>query len=596
MEESEALFGRRNNSMLIVAAQYLRMSDEHQKYSTRNQSDANHVYAARHGMTITRSYADEGISGLSVNRRDALKRLIRDVESGAADFTVILVYDISRWGRFQDPDEAAYYEFTCKRAGISVHYCAEPFENDGSPLATLFKSYKRAAAGEYSRELSVKVHVGQSRLARMGYRLGGHAGYGLRRLLIDENGAAKGTLESGQWKNITTDRIVLAPGPTHEVETVRLIFSLFVRERQHERQIATLLNERGVHNGFGGRWYSGTVGRILRSEKYLGNLIWNRSSFKLQKVRINNSADQWIRTDSAFEALIDRPLFNAAQAIFRTRGHFTCVGRPRHLSDEAMLEALRRLWQTYGYLDRALIDNDRTIPSSGSYARRFGGLKAVFQRIGFRQLRRKGTTPGGRPRGLSDEEMLDGLRRLLRKRGYLTQAIIGADKSLPGITAYFYRFGSLTRAYELIGFSPDPRRTRGLRILRLAANEALLAALRKLLEERGCLSRSIIDGSKSVPSHGTIENRFGGLMEAYRLIGYTPDRYGSQRLRNLSNDEMLEPLRKLLREHGYLTQVLVRKSKDTPSLYAYYQRFGGLLPAYKMIGYAGQASNKKPKD
>jgi DNA invertase Pin-like site-specific DNA recombinase len=46
---------------------------------------------------------------------DALKRLIDDVQSGTTDFTTILVYDVSRWGRFQDADESAYYEYTCKR-------------------------------------------------------------------------------------------------------------------------------------------------------------------------------------------------------------------------------------------------------------------------------------------------------------------------------------------------------------------------------------------------------------------------------------------------------------------------------------------------
>ena len=54
--------------------------------------------------------------------------------------------DVSRWGRFQDADESAYYEYVCKRAGIHVEYCAEQFENDGSPTATIIKSVKRAMA------------------------------------------------------------------------------------------------------------------------------------------------------------------------------------------------------------------------------------------------------------------------------------------------------------------------------------------------------------------------------------------------------------------------------------------------------------------
>jgi len=42
-----------------------------------------------------------------------------------AYLSVILVYDVSRWCRFQDVDESAYYECICKRAGINFAYCAE---------------------------------------------------------------------------------------------------------------------------------------------------------------------------------------------------------------------------------------------------------------------------------------------------------------------------------------------------------------------------------------------------------------------------------------------------------------------------------------
>jgi DNA invertase Pin-like site-specific DNA recombinase len=148
----------------LRAAQYVRMSTEHQQYSTENQSHAIRIYAERRGIEIVRTYADEGRSGLRLAGREALTRLIADVQSGKADFEAILVYDVSRWGRFQDADKSAYYEHICTRAGISVHYCAEQFENDGSPVSTIVKGVKRAMAGEYSRELSTKVFAGQCRL------------------------------------------------------------------------------------------------------------------------------------------------------------------------------------------------------------------------------------------------------------------------------------------------------------------------------------------------------------------------------------------------------------------------------------------------
>jgi DNA invertase Pin-like site-specific DNA recombinase len=131
------------------AAIYVRMSTDHQKYSTENQADAICEYAARNHIDIIETYADAGKSGLKLDGRDALKRLIDDVQMGNARFNMILVLDVTRWGRFQDADESAYYEYICRRAGIDVQYVAEQFENDGSPVSTIVKGVKRAMAGVY---------------------------------------------------------------------------------------------------------------------------------------------------------------------------------------------------------------------------------------------------------------------------------------------------------------------------------------------------------------------------------------------------------------------------------------------------------------
>ena len=239
------------------------MSTDHQKYSTENQAEAIRQYAATRGIEIVRTYADEGKSGLQLDGRDALKQLISDVQAGAADFETILVYDVSRWGRFQDADESAYYEYICKRAGISVQYCAEQFENDGSPVSTIVKGVKRAMAGEYSRELSVKVFTGQCRLIELGYRQGGPPGFGLRRTLIDQAGVAKGELARGEHKSIQTDRVVLVPGPAEEIEIVRWVYRSFVSEKKTESEIADALNERGLVTDLGRPWTRGTVHQIL---------------------------------------------------------------------------------------------------------------------------------------------------------------------------------------------------------------------------------------------------------------------------------------------------------------------------------------------
>jgi DNA invertase Pin-like site-specific DNA recombinase len=235
----------------IRAAQYVRMSTEHQKYSTENQAEIIAQYAGRRGFEIVKTYEDSGKSGLRLDGRLSLQQLIADVRGGATGFEAILVYDVSRWGRFQDADESAYYEFICREAGFAVHYCAEQFENDGSLSATIIKSMKRAMAGEYSRELSAKVFTGQCRLIRLGFRQGGAAGYGLRRQLVDEHRTPKAVLSHGEQKSLQTDRVVLKPGPPEEIEVVRRLYRMFVVQRRTETEIAAALNAEGIVTDLG---------------------------------------------------------------------------------------------------------------------------------------------------------------------------------------------------------------------------------------------------------------------------------------------------------------------------------------------------------
>jgi DNA invertase Pin-like site-specific DNA recombinase len=360
---------------MIRAAQYVRMSTEHQKYSTENQSDAIAAYAATHGMTIVRTYADAGKSGLRVDGREALKRLIADVENGRADFGAILVFDVSRWGRFQDTDESAYYEFICKEAGIKVHYCAEQFENDGSLAATIIKNMKRAMAGEYSRDLSAKVSAGQRRLATLGFRQGGAPGYGLQRQLIDECRTPKMNLHRGEHKSLQTDRVILVPGPPEEVATVERIYRLFVLKRMPEAEIAALLNGEGITSDLGRPWTRGTIHQILSNEKYIGNNVYNRISFKLKQQRTVNDPSTWVRADGAFAAIIDSDFFEAAQRII--------AERTKRLSDQEMLDRLGHLLEQKGWLSGLVIDEVEDMPSSSAYRSRFGSLIRAYQLIGF---------------------------------------------------------------------------------------------------------------------------------------------------------------------------------------------------------------------
>jgi DNA invertase Pin-like site-specific DNA recombinase len=354
----------------VRAAQYVRMSTDHQQFSTENQADIIRDYAAKRGIEIVRTFEDSGKSGLTTQGRDAITELLELVRSGKANFTTILVYDVSRWGRFQDVDQAAHLEYECKSLGVTVQYCAEQFSNDGSMSSNVMKTLKRAMAGEYSRELSAKVFKGQCRLIQNGFRQGGAAGCGLRRMLVNQAGEPKGVLAAGEQKSLQTDRVVLVPGPAEEIETVHRIYRLFIHERRRESEIASLLNASGNSS-----WSRATVHQVLTNEKYIGRNVYNRRSFKLKVKRVENPPEAWVRKNDAFEAIVDASDFHTAQGIM--------LGRHHRFSDEEMLERLRRLLEQHGRLSALIIDEADPGPTSGVYRHRFGSLIQAYQAIAY---------------------------------------------------------------------------------------------------------------------------------------------------------------------------------------------------------------------
>ena len=375
MQQSEASNEGVAPPTLVRAVEYVRMSTEHQQYSTENQADKIREYAAHRGIEIVRTYTDAGKSGLRIDGRVSLQRLLHDVESGTADFTIILVYDVSRWGRFQDADESAYYEYRCRRAGIQVAYCAEQFENDGSPVSTIVKGVKRAMAGEYSRELSAKVFAGQCRLIELGFRQGGPAGYGLRRVLVDQSGSIKAELTRGEHKSLQTDRVILMPGPEEEIRTVNQMYHWFIDDGLVESEIAGRLNGMKVRTDLDREWTRATVHEVLTNEKYIGNNIYNRISFKLKKLRVENTPDMWIKKVGAFESIVPSDVFYTAQGILRARAH--------RYTNEELIERLRTLYQNRGFLSGLVIDETEGMPSTSVYSHRFGSLVRAYEMVGF---------------------------------------------------------------------------------------------------------------------------------------------------------------------------------------------------------------------
>ena len=357
------------------AAQYVRMSTEHQQYSIDNQKAAIQEYAKQHGFAVVQTYSDAGKSGVVIRHRAGLVKLIQDVVAGKANYKAVLVYDVSRWGRFQDIDEAAHYEFLCKNSGVPVHYCAEQFANDGTLPSSVLKFLKRMSAADFSRELGVKTFDGKSRLALMGFRMGGTAGYGLRRMMVSARLAPKQMLEGGEYKSLSTDRIVLVPGPRDEIECVIAIYKMVTQDRLGATQIARHLNQKGIPYTGGKPWNNERVKRVLTNPKYAGCSVWNRTSQRLQTRLVPVPSQHWISKAGAFLAIVSQQTFDNVQQIMRKKREKT--------SDGELLKRLKRLLAVKGRLTQNLIAEARSLASTATYYNHFGTLRRTYELIGY---------------------------------------------------------------------------------------------------------------------------------------------------------------------------------------------------------------------
>jgi len=359
----------------VPAAQYLRMSTENQQCSLDNQAEKIKDYAERHGFEILQTYSDAGRSGVRLKDRPELKRLLSDAISGDAVFRAVLVYDVSRWGRFQDSDEAAHYEFICKSAGVPVHYCAESFLNDNTLSSSIVKALKRTMAAEYSREMGVRVFAAAKNLAELGFKQGGRPGYGLRRLMVSSDGQRRKILSTGEIKALRTDRVILVPGPKEEVECVREMYRLVAEENKCPYYVAGELNRRGVKCPTG-KWRLQTVIRILTDPKYAGYNVWNRASHRLGCPRVPTAKAHWVLKPGAFEPMVDPQLFEKAQVVL--------AEQRQPYSNEELLDSLRNLLKTNGVASYQIVKNSPGLPSLNTFLRRFGSLRRAFELAGHK--------------------------------------------------------------------------------------------------------------------------------------------------------------------------------------------------------------------
>jgi hypothetical protein len=152
-------------------------------------------------------------------------------------------------------------------------------------------------------------------------------------------------------------------------------FLLSIKTVFSEQEITTRLNGDGIRTDLGRPWTRSSVHQILTNEKYIGNNVFNRVSFKLKRKRVVNSRDTWVRADGVYPPIISQALFERARTIID--------GRSNHYSDEQLLSLLQAVLQEEGSLSGVVIDERADMPSSSAYRHRFGSLIRAYSLIGY---------------------------------------------------------------------------------------------------------------------------------------------------------------------------------------------------------------------
>lgn len=317
----------------LVAVGYVRCSTDRQEQSIPDQKRAIERYALEHDIRLDRFYEDDAISGTTSAGRRAFQQMISDAGQKHRQWSLIIVYDVKRFGRV-DNDEAGYYRHLLRTHGVEVQYISEGFNGDESD--DLLRPVKQWQARQESKDLA-KVTIrgllskatlglppqgtidggqvqmtrtvarpGRERAARGGEWMGGvpPVGYDLRyandrgeflfvlrylrdgrKHMLDARQGIIRTLARGESVNITKrDRATLVLGESSRVEIVREIFRMYTKEGRGLKAISNALNGRHVPTPRGpewsarcaGLWRDSTVRAILVNPIYAGDMVWNR--------------------------------------------------------------------------------------------------------------------------------------------------------------------------------------------------------------------------------------------------------------------------------------------------------------------------------
>lgn len=371
-----------------AVAYYRHSAQDRQENSVAIQQEQVRQWALDNGVEIIHEFADRGKSGLTAEGRDGFNEMMEEWVKKRDDFQFVLCLDVSRWGRFQDIDLSATYSAECKRHGKQVIYTTLGKPKKDDQLYQVYVQFERYRAAQYSKELSDKVFRGCVKISQQGYWAGGKPPYGFRRLLLDETRKPVQHLAAGQRKSIQNQRVTLAPGDERQVSVVQRIFREFTETVRSLRDIAAGLNRDGLLSPGGGDWDGGKVRRILINELYVGTMVYNKTTQKLKTPTRHNPPQEWIRTNGAFDPVVEQALFDQTQRLLAQAA--------LRFTPEFMLEQLERIVRTHDFFRPSLVRADAAAPSPTTYGKHFASLDAAYQRVFQAALR-----PREEQRGIS---------------------------------------------------------------------------------------------------------------------------------------------------------------------------------------------------
>jgi DNA invertase Pin-like site-specific DNA recombinase/ribosomal protein L37AE/L43A len=295
---------------------YVRVSTEQQageqKTSLAEQRRTITELARRLGRVLEAEsiYEDAGYSGATAEGRPAFMALFRHCESNtrpASNPGMILMLNDSRFGRFDDPEEAGHWRFVLKQLGWHVRF-AEADEVQDPLGRSIVRVVHSSIASQYRANLKVRAKAAARSTAALGLWQQ-EAPFGYRRLATRRDGAQR-VLEIGQRKaEDEVSRLTL--GPDEEQRAVRWMFEQYAHGGVSLNVLAIEMVKR-----FSARAWSKQVCRaMIHNPAYVGDVVWcrrvtDKAERQIQRVR---KPEEWVVVRDAHPAIVSRATFDTVQ-------------------------------------------------------------------------------------------------------------------------------------------------------------------------------------------------------------------------------------------------------------------------------------------